>query len=122
VHVGVVYGVNVTLVSMGMASCIVCFHSRFCRCALQVLIESRLPSQLTEHLNSEIVLRSIRDIESMLSWASSTFFSVRAKKVPAKYFPQLKSVGGADASSQVDRLIRDLMVPSLNPSTPTPKS
>ena len=87
-----------------------------------MLIESRLQSQLTEHLNSEIVLLSIRDIESMLSWASSTFFSVRAKKVPAKYFPQLKSVGGADASSQVDRLIRDLMVPFLNPSTPTPKS
>ncbi len=105
-----------------MASYIVCFNSRFCRCALQVLIESRLQSQLTEHLNSEIVLLSIRDIESMLSWASSTFFRVRAKKVQAKYFPQLKSVGGADASSQVDRLIRDLMVPFLNPSTPTPKS
>ena len=92
-----------------------CFNSRFSLCALQVLIERRLPSPLTEHLNSEIVLRSIRDIESMLLWASSTFFSVRAKKVPAKYFPQLKSVGGADASSQVDRLIRDLMVHFFNP-------
>jgi replicative superfamily II helicase len=76
---------------------------------VQTLIESRLPSQLTEHLNSEIVLRSIKDIESMLCWASSTFFSVRAKKVPAKYFPQLKSTG-ADASAHVDRHIRDLMM------------
>ena len=40
---------------------------------VQTLIESRLPSQLTEHLNSEIVLRSIKDIESMLCWASSIF-------------------------------------------------
>ena len=76
---------------------------------VQTLIESRLPSQLTEHLNSEIVLRSIKDIESMLCWASSTFFSVRAKKVPAQYFPQLKSAGG-DAAAHVDRLIRDLMM------------
>jgi hypothetical protein len=37
------------------------------------------------------------------------FGSVRAKKVPAKYFPQIKSTG-ADASAHVDRLIRDLMV------------
>jgi len=36
----------------------------------------RLPGHLTEHLNSEIVLKSIKDIESLLAWTSSTFFSV----------------------------------------------
>ena len=36
----------------------------------------RLPGHLTEHLNSEIVLKSIKDIESLLAWTSSTFLSV----------------------------------------------
>ena len=42
---------------------------------VKIELESRLASHLTEHLNSEIVLKSIKDIESMLVWAKSTFFA-----------------------------------------------
>lgn len=43
----------------------------------QTMIESQLHKCLVEHLNSEIVLKTIRDLPSVLDWASSTFLWVR---------------------------------------------
>ena len=77
---------------------------------VHVMLESRLPAHLTEYLNSEIVLKSIQDIESMLAWADSTFFSVRAKQVPTKYFPELANTGEADQSKAVGRVIRQKLL------------
>jgi hypothetical protein len=78
-----------------------------------IMLESRLPENLVEHLNSEIVLKSIKDVESMLSWAASTFFSVRAKIAPKQYFPALAGNGGEHSSLIIDRHIRELMMQVL---------
>ncbi|XP_030753010.1 probable ATP-dependent DNA helicase HFM1 [Sitophilus oryzae] len=48
-------------------------------------IESNLHKHLTEHLNAEIVLNTITDLEVAMRWLSSTFLYVRAKKCPEKY-------------------------------------
>ncbi|ERL89788.1 hypothetical protein D910_07149, partial [Dendroctonus ponderosae] len=49
------------------------------------IIESNLHKHLTEHLNAEVVLRTITDLEVAMRWLSSTFLYVRARKSPEKY-------------------------------------
>lgn len=49
------------------------------------IIESNLHKHLTEHLNAEVVLRTITDLEVAMRWLSSTFLYVRARKSPQKY-------------------------------------
>ncbi len=83
-----------------------------------IMLESRLPENLVEHLNSEIVLKSIKDVESMLSWAASTFFSVRAKISPKQYFPSLAGKGGEHSSLIIDRHIRELMMQVMRRMVP----
>lgn len=48
-------------------------------------IESNLHKQLTEHLNAEIVLRTITDLGVALQWLTSTFLYIRARKHPKYY-------------------------------------
>ncbi|XP_055620096.1 probable ATP-dependent DNA helicase HFM1 [Toxorhynchites rutilus septentrionalis] len=50
-----------------------------------VPIESFLHEHLAEHLNSEIVLRTIVDLASAMDWIRSTFFYKRALAAPAHY-------------------------------------
>lgn len=47
-------------------------------------IESQLASSIPEHLNAEIALRTIPDIDTAMVWMKSTFFYVRVKKDPVK--------------------------------------
>jgi replicative superfamily II helicase len=54
-------------------------------------IESSLHKSLIEHLNSEIVLNTIKDVPSVLDWAQSTLLWVRAKRRPSYYFPNAVS-------------------------------
>lgn len=49
------------------------------------LIESSLHKNLIEHLNAEVALGTITDLDVALKWLSSTFLYVRAKKAPEKY-------------------------------------
>ncbi|XP_028920043.1 probable ATP-dependent DNA helicase HFM1 [Ornithorhynchus anatinus] len=48
-------------------------------------IESSLHRHLIEHLNAEIVLRTITDVNIALEWIRSTFLYIRALKNPAHY-------------------------------------
>ncbi len=48
-------------------------------------IESRLHEGMTEHLNAEVVLGTITDAATALSWVKSTFLFVRLRKNPTRY-------------------------------------
>jgi len=48
-------------------------------------LESTLHLNLIEHLNSEIVLKTINSMEAAKEWLSGTFLSVRLKRHPAHY-------------------------------------
>ncbi|XP_060524507.1 uncharacterized protein LOC132700928 [Cylas formicarius] len=48
-------------------------------------IESQLHKCLMEHLNAEIVLKTITDLDVAMRWLSSTFLYIRARKNPEKY-------------------------------------
>ncbi|MEQ2307495.1 ATP-dependent DNA helicase MER3 [Ameca splendens] len=49
------------------------------------IIESSLHSHLMEHLNAEIVLQTISDVNMALDWIRSTFLYIRAIKNPSHY-------------------------------------
>ncbi|XP_009870563.1 PREDICTED: probable ATP-dependent DNA helicase HFM1 [Apaloderma vittatum] len=49
------------------------------------IIESSLHRHLVEHLNAEIVLRTLTDVTVALEWIRSTFLYIRALKNPTHY-------------------------------------
>ncbi|XP_053293383.1 probable ATP-dependent DNA helicase HFM1 [Pleuronectes platessa] len=49
------------------------------------IIESSLHGHLVEHLNAEIVLQTISDVNMALDWIRSTFLYIRALKNPTHY-------------------------------------
>jgi ATP-dependent DNA helicase HFM1/MER3 len=51
----------------------------------QDILESTLHRNLIEHLNAEIGLGTVVDLESARRWLSSTFLSVRLQKNPSYY-------------------------------------
>ncbi|KAK9389709.1 Sec63 Brl domain-containing protein [Lipomyces mesembrius] len=51
----------------------------------QEVVESCLHNHLVEHLNAEVCLKTINDIESAKGWLRSTFLYVRMKKNPSQY-------------------------------------
>ena len=54
-------------------------------------IESRLAEDLDAHLNAEIAMGTIRDLEDVMDWIETTFYYVRAANNPARYdFPTLR--------------------------------
>jgi replicative superfamily II helicase len=48
-------------------------------------IESRLAGELDAHLNAEIALGTISDLEDVMSWLETTFYYVRAQSAPEGY-------------------------------------
>jgi replicative superfamily II helicase len=48
-------------------------------------IESRLATDLDAHLNAEIVLGTVQDIDDVLDWIETTFYAVRARSAPDRY-------------------------------------
>ncbi|SEG07359.1 Replicative superfamily II helicase [Halobellus limi] len=48
-------------------------------------IESRLAEDLDSHLNAEIAMGTIRDLDDVMSWLETTFYYQRAKSKPAAY-------------------------------------
>lgn len=48
-------------------------------------IESHIHKTLAEHVNAEVVLRTITDLSIAMQWLSSTFFYIRARKNPKQY-------------------------------------
>ncbi|KAI0518035.1 hypothetical protein F5B22DRAFT_635525 [Xylaria bambusicola] len=61
------------------------------------LLESTLHQNLLEHLNSEIGLGTIQDIQTAKKWIGGTFLSVRVRQSPSLYNLQgVQSAAGAD--------------------------
>jgi len=48
-------------------------------------IESRLAAELAAHLNAEIVLGTVQDIDDVMAWIETTFYAVRSTSAPEKY-------------------------------------
>ncbi|WP_266079633.1 DEAD/DEAH box helicase [Haladaptatus caseinilyticus] len=48
-------------------------------------IESRLAEDLDYHLNAEIAMGTISDLEDVMSWLETTFYYVRARSKPDEY-------------------------------------
>jgi replicative superfamily II helicase len=48
-------------------------------------IESRLAGELATHLNAEIALGVVDDIEDVMEWLETTFYYARAKSAPEAY-------------------------------------
>jgi len=48
-------------------------------------IESRLPDRLAEHVNAEVALGTVADVEDVGDWLETTFYYVRAESDPDRY-------------------------------------
>ncbi|WP_247005707.1 DEAD/DEAH box helicase [Halorientalis litorea] len=68
-------------------------------------IESRLAEDLDAHLNAEIVLGTVRDLDDVLDWIETTFYAVRARAAPDAYDSegQLRERVSDTVESLVDR-------------------
>jgi replicative superfamily II helicase len=66
-------------------------------------IESRLAEELAAHLNAEIALGTVSDIEDVMDWLETTFYYVRARSAPDRY----DSVG--DLRDRVSETLRSLV-------------
>ncbi|MEY7849384.1 DEAD/DEAH box helicase [Natrarchaeobius sp. A-rgal3] len=54
-------------------------------------IESRLAESLETHLNAEIAMGTIGDVEDVMEWLETTFYYVRGQSKPEEYdFPDLR--------------------------------
>ncbi|XP_035279407.1 probable ATP-dependent DNA helicase HFM1 isoform X1 [Anguilla anguilla] len=72
-------------------------------------IESSLHTHLVEHLNAEIVLHTISDVNVALDWIRSTFLYIRALKNPGHYGfpPDLDRAG-------IEMKLQELCLKNLN--------
>ncbi|XP_056091550.1 probable ATP-dependent DNA helicase HFM1 [Rhinichthys klamathensis goyatoka] len=72
-------------------------------------IESSLHTNLVEHLNAEIVLHTISDVNMALDWIRSTFLYIRALKNPKHYGfpPELDKCG-------IETKLQELCLKNLN--------
>ncbi|XP_073704911.1 probable ATP-dependent DNA helicase HFM1 [Garra rufa] len=72
-------------------------------------IESSLHTNLVEHLNAEIVLQTISDVNMALDWIRSTFLYIRALKNPKHYgfSPELDKCG-------IETKLQELCLKNLN--------
>ena len=66
-------------------------------------IESRLAGELDAHLNAEIALGTIRDIDDVMSWLETTFYYARAKSDPDNYD------AGSDLRERVSNTLSELV-------------
>ena len=70
----------------------------------QEVIESTLHLNLIEHLNSEICLGTITDLESAKAWLAGTFLSVRLRRNPDHY----QLTGGISNPSHIDDALEEI--------------
>lgn len=67
-------------------------------------IESRLANDVDAHLNAEIALGTIRDLDDVMEWLETTFYYVRARSRPDEYgFADLRERVRDTLDSLVDR-------------------
>ncbi|KAK3693172.1 hypothetical protein B0T22DRAFT_420334 [Podospora appendiculata] len=68
------------------------------------ILESTLHLHLIEHLNSEIGLGTINDIQSAKAWLGGTFLSVRLRRNPDHY----RLTGGISNPTQIDDRLEEI--------------
>ncbi|KAJ4983953.1 Pre-mRNA-splicing factor brr2 [Stagonosporopsis vannaccii] len=74
------------------------------------ILESKLHLNLIEHMNAEIGLGTIRDIDSARKWLTGTFLYVRLRQNPA-YYKFEGSRNGQDIQRQIDDICsRDIAI------------
>jgi replicative superfamily II helicase len=67
-------------------------------------IESRLADNLDAHLNAEIAMGTIRDLDDVMAWLETTFYYVRASSAPEMYdFEGLREYVRGKLEALVDR-------------------
>ncbi|MFB6152314.1 MAG: DEAD/DEAH box helicase [Haloarculaceae archaeon] len=66
-------------------------------------IESRLAEDLDAHLNAEIALGTIADIDDVMDWLETTFYYVRARSAPDRYASE------GDLRDRVSETLRSLV-------------
>ncbi|MEF8884097.1 MAG: DEAD/DEAH box helicase [Haloarculaceae archaeon] len=66
-------------------------------------IESRLAEDLDAHLNAEVVLGTISDIDDVMDWLETTFYYVRARSAPEAYASE------GDLRERVSETLRSLI-------------
>jgi replicative superfamily II helicase len=79
----------------------------------------RLHDTLIEHLNVELVLRTVNNLETAVDWLKSTFFYVRLCKNPAYYHIQQladKKVqsDGKFSTEDINKFLEDLCLKNLD--------
>jgi len=65
-------------------------------------VESRLADRLTEHLNAEIAMGTVQDVEDVSAWLDTTYYAVRARRHPDTV-TSLQDRATAALESLVDR-------------------
>jgi ATP-dependent DNA helicase HFM1/MER3 len=76
------------------------------------LIESHFHHNLIEHLNVEIVLKTIVNLATAIQWLKSTFFYARICKNPAYYGIKILNNSRVDETS-IDSYLVDLLIKNL---------
>lgn len=66
------------------------FSSLSCKQTNSAFLFPSLHNHLVEHLNAEIVLQTISDVNMALDWIRSTFLYIRALKNPTHYGQSLE--------------------------------
>ncbi|PSQ16281.1 DEAD/DEAH box helicase [Halobacteriales archaeon QS_8_69_26] len=67
-------------------------------------IESRLAGELDAHLNAEIAMGTVRDVDDVMDWMETTFYYVRARHAPERYdFTGLRDRVRSTLEDLVDR-------------------
>ncbi|KAJ3332458.1 Sec63 [Blyttiomyces sp. JEL0837] len=73
------------------------------------IVESSLHQNLIEHLNAEIVLGSISNIELCIEWLKSSFLYVRIQKNPARY-----KLDNVSAASSAENRLQSICVKDIS--------
>ncbi|GJQ72303.1 putative ATP-dependent DNA helicase [Trypoxylus dichotomus] len=72
-------------------------------------VESYLHKSLAEHVNAEVVLRTITDLSVAMHWLSSTFLYIRARKNPKNY-----SLSSGLSQAQLDKKLLEICQIEIN--------
>ncbi|KAF4527806.1 hypothetical protein B566_EDAN016218, partial [Ephemera danica] len=78
------------------------------------LVESSLHRHLPEHLNAEVVLHTISDLEVALAWVRSTFLYVRAVRSPRDYGLAPPPPAPQPDTQRVEKKLQELCMRELN--------
>jgi ATP-dependent DNA helicase HFM1/MER3 len=74
-------------------------------------IESNFHHELIEHLNVEIVLQTIQNIRSAITWLKSTFLYIRIMKNPSHYGIHINDMNNIEF--EIDEYLNDLSTKNI---------